>query len=112
MNRTRWSPHKDTQALCVEAARAGWRIEKTGSGHLLFTAPSGVFCSASSTPSDWRAVHKDVAPTDWEACARIAARFDADWPAPHPSCVYTTGGRTFFVYRTRAGGMAVRVDRP
>lgn len=56
-------------------------------------------------------IHKDVAPEDWEFCAHWAARFEADYPAPHPSCVYTTGGRMVFVYRTRNGGVAVRLER-
>ena len=67
-NRARYSPDRDTNALCLEAVRAGWVVDKTGSGHLLFTAPSGAFCSASSTPSDWRAIHK------------ARAKLDRAWP--------------------------------
>lgn len=68
MTRPRWSPQKDMQALCVEAARAGWRIERTGGDHIKLTSPAGAIVFASQTPSDWR------------ASRRARATLDRAWP--------------------------------
>lgn len=57
MRRPRWSPDHDMQALCVEAAAAGWRLSRTGGDHIRLAAPNGGLVFAGSTPSDTRAVH-------------------------------------------------------
>lgn len=64
-------------------------------------------------------IHDSVPVEWWERCARVAARFDRDYPAPHRSCIYS-GPRgdpealTFHVIRTKTGGMAIRAwrDKP
>lgn len=58
-------------------------------------------------------IHKDVAPEDWELCTRTAAKFVAEFHAPHPGCIYSSKNFSVsvFVYRTRNGGIAVRMER-
>lgn len=55
----------------------------------------------ASTPTKW-----------WELCARTAARFDTEYPAPHKDCIYsyTWGGEEVVVYvtRTPTAGMSAR----
>lgn len=40
------------------AEAAGWTVTMTSGGHLRWAAPSGAIVFSSSSPSDWRAVHK------------------------------------------------------
>lgn len=57
MSRARWSPDRDTNALCLEAETAGWAVDFTGSDHIRLRAPNGALAFASKTPSDWRTIH-------------------------------------------------------
>ncbi|MBK8246162.1 MAG: hypothetical protein IPK85_01965 [Gemmatimonadetes bacterium] len=64
-------------------------------------------------------IHASVPPEWWEQCARVAARFDREHPAPHRDCIYgmrdpSPGDLSFYVTRTKAGGMAIRAwqDKP
>ncbi len=58
-------------------------------------------------------IHKGVAPEDWAECAQTAARFVAQFPETQRDCVYSRDdfGVMLFVYRTRNGGIAVRMER-
>ena len=42
--------------LASEAITAGWKLKRTGGGHIAWIAPNGGKCFGPSTPSDWRSV--------------------------------------------------------
>jgi len=50
------SLRRDMEELVRLARAQGWDVEKTGSGHWKFKAPTGQIVFAASTPSDWRAI--------------------------------------------------------
>lgn len=61
-------------------------------------------------------IHEMVPPEWWVECAKVAARFDREYPAPHRDCVYSSARGTddamvFHVTRTKTGGMAIRAWR-
>jgi aspartyl aminopeptidase len=49
---------KDVNNLIKEAEDQGWVITMTKNNHLRWTSPLGGFFFSSSTPSDFRVVHK------------------------------------------------------
>lgn len=52
---------KDLNDLQKKAVAQGWEITlRKNSGHYKWIAPSGKFVFTSSTPSDWRAIHKII----------------------------------------------------
>lgn len=42
------------RGLARMARKQKWRIEYTGTGHLLWISPAGATVRTSSTPGDWR----------------------------------------------------------
>ncbi len=48
--------HKEMRDLADYVSRHGWRVERTGSGHVLFLGPQGQRVTAPSTPSDRRSI--------------------------------------------------------
>lgn len=49
---------KDVNNLIKEAQSQGWIVTPTRNSHLRWTSPKGGFFFSSSTPSDFRVVHK------------------------------------------------------
>jgi hypothetical protein len=53
---------KDLKKLMAEYRAKGWKIQSTNKSHTKWLAPDQKsIVVASSTPSDWRAIHKHTA---------------------------------------------------
>jgi hypothetical protein len=47
---------KDLRQIAITAAHQGWRVTRTGGGHLRWTSPTGAPVFSGSTLSDHRAL--------------------------------------------------------
>jgi hypothetical protein len=51
----------DLRQLMRSAVRQGWKVQRTGGGHLAWCSPAGAVVFSASTPSDWRALQNHKA---------------------------------------------------